>query len=70
MGKPNEWSLSILNRLHNHSMNSKLEGHLLFGRLNEKDKKIVVDLKWNMVEPKNILMNLKDKRNDNLINLK
>ena len=68
--KSNEWSLNILNGVHNHPIGSKLEGHHLAGILIEKDKKIVANLTRNMVEPKNILMNLKDKRKYTLTNIK
>jgi hypothetical protein len=68
--KSNEWSLSIFNGVHNHPMWSKLQGHLLACISTEKDKEIVIDLTRIMVEPKNILMNLKDKRKYRLTNIK
>jgi len=58
----NGWRLNILNRVHNHEMKPSLEGHILAGRLREDDKKIVRDLTKNFVLPKNILLNLKRKR--------
>ena len=56
--------------MHNYSMESMLEGHLFAGRLVDKEKRIVVDQTRNMVEPKNILINLKDKRRDRPMNIK
>jgi len=70
LNNTNEWPLNIFNGMHNHRMERKLEDHLLVGRLTKKDKKIVVDLTRNFLEPKYILMNFKDKRKDNLTNIK
>jgi len=62
--------LVILNRVHNHEMVPKLEGHILAGRLKEEDKHIVHDLTKSLVPPKNILMSLKGKRHECLTNIK
>jgi len=62
--------LAILNDVHNHEMVSYLEGHLLAGRLMEEDKKIVHDLTESSVKPKNILTNLKKKRQESITNIK
>lgn len=48
----------------------KFEGHFLMGRLTKKGKKVVVGMTKSLVQPKNILMNLKSKRKDNLTNIK
>jgi len=53
------WKLAILNGVHNHKTTPKLEGHILAGRLREDDKKIVRDFTKSLVQPKNILTNLK-----------
>ncbi|AES78121.1 otubain [Medicago truncatula] len=45
-------------------------GHLLAGRLMEDDKKIVHDLSNSSVKPKNILTNLKKKRQESMTNIK
>jgi len=66
----NEWRLNILNGVHNHAMKSALEGHILAGRLKEDDKKIVHDLTKSKVHPRNILLNLKSKRQDCMTNNK
>jgi len=60
--KTKEWRLNILNGVHNHAMEPTLEGHMLAGRLKEDDKKIVRDLTKIKVQPRNILINLKSKR--------
>jgi len=51
-------------------MESALEGHMFAGRLKEDDKKIVRDLTKSKVLPRNILLNLKSKRQDFMTNIK
>ena len=63
------WSVSIINEVHNHMIEPKLEGCILPSRLNEEDNVIVNDIR-NMVQPKNILMTLKDKIKSNLTVIK
>jgi len=66
----NDRILNILNGVHNHEMESTLEGHMLAGRLKEDDKKIVPDLTNSKVLPRNILLNLKSRRQDCMTNIK
>jgi len=68
--KTNEWGLNILNGVHNHVMEPALEGHILAGRLKEDDKKIVRDLTKSKMLPRNILINLKNKRPHCMTNIK
>ncbi|KEH19313.1 otubain, putative [Medicago truncatula] len=56
-----EWWLAILNGVHNHDLESRLDGHLLAGRLKEEEKKKFVDMTKNLALPLNILMDLKEK---------
>ncbi|KEH41623.1 hypothetical protein MTR_1g052890 [Medicago truncatula] len=65
-----EWGLNILNGVHNHGMEPGLEGHILTGRLKEDDKKIVRDLTKSKMLPRNILINLKNKRPHCMTNVK
>jgi hypothetical protein len=51
-------------------MKPSLEGHMLAGRLKEDDKKLVHDLTKSLVLPRNILLNLKRKRQDCKTNIK
>jgi len=51
-------------------MEPALEGHKLAGRLKEDDKKIVRDLTTSNVHPRNILINLKSKRQHCITNIK
>ena len=66
----NAWKLAILNGVHNHEMVSYVAGHLIAGRLMEDDKKIVHDLTNSSVTPKNIMTNLKKKRQESMTNIK
>jgi len=66
----NNWRLNILNRVHNHEMKPSLERYILAGRLREDEKKIVRDLTRSLVQPKNILINLKGKRQESMTNIK
>ncbi|KEH41959.1 hypothetical protein MTR_1g058140 [Medicago truncatula] len=66
----NAWKLAILNGVHNHKMLPYLAGHLLAGILMEDDKAIVCDLTNSSVKPKNILTNLKKKRQESMTNIK
>ncbi|AES68811.1 FAR1 DNA-binding domain protein [Medicago truncatula] len=66
----NAWKLAILYGVHNHEMVPFLAGHLLAGRLMEDDKKIIHDLTNSSVKPKNILTNLKKKRQESMTNIK
>ena len=65
-----EWKLNILTVVHNHAMEPALEGHMLAGRLKEDDKKILRDLTNNKVHPRNILINLKRKKQHCMTNFK
>nr|ABN09148.1 Lambda integrase-like, N-terminal [Medicago truncatula] len=65
-----EWGLNIFNGVHNHAMEPALEGHILAGTLKEDDKKIVGDLTKSKMLPKNILINLKNKRPHWMTNIK
>jgi len=66
----NVWKLVILNGVHNHEMVPYVAWHLLAGILMEGDEKIVHDLTNSSVKPKNILTNLKKKRQESMTNIK
>jgi len=51
-------------------MEPTFEGHVLAGRLKEDDKKIVRDLTKSKMIPRNILINLKNKRPHCMTNIK
>jgi len=70
MREDNAWRLAILNGVHNHEMVPYVARYLLAGRLMEGDKKIVHDLTNSSMKPKNILTNLKNKRQESMTNIK
>jgi len=65
----NDWRLNIINGVHNHEMKPALEGYMLAGRLKVDDKNIVRDLTKSKVLSRNILLNLKSKRQDCMTNI-
>ena len=60
----------FLNGVHNHAMKLDLEGYMIVCRLKEDDKKIVCDLTKSKVHPRNILLDLKRKRQDCMTNIR
>jgi hypothetical protein len=59
-----EWRLSVVCGEHNHEMAKNLEGHILAGRLKPEEKEHVQELTRNLVQPKNILNNLKERNKE------
>jgi len=47
-------------------MEPTLEGHMLVGRLTAKESKIVGNMVRNLIKPKNIMLDLKGIRKDNM----
>jgi len=60
----------MLNGVHNHELEPRLDGHLLAGRLREEEKKSVVDMTQSLALPRNILMDLKEKNKERVTNIK
>jgi len=56
--------------IHNHELALKLASHLLAGRLNEEEKKRVIDMTKSFAVPGNILTNLKEKNKDSVTTIK
>lgn len=57
--------------VHNHELDCKLAYHLIVGPLDAEEKKtFVVEMTMNMVLPKNILLTLKTKMIDSIINIR
>jgi hypothetical protein len=65
-----EWRLSVVCGEHNHEMAKNLEGHILAGRLKPEEKEHVQELTRNLVQPKNILHNLKERNKESKTNMK
>jgi len=53
----------MLSGIHNHELVPKLVGHLLVGIIKKEEKKRVIDMTKNLVVPRNILSDLKQKTN-------
>jgi hypothetical protein len=49
--KTNDWWLAMLNVVHNHKLEPRLDGHLLAGRLREEEKKKVVEMTKSLAFP-------------------
>ncbi|KAF5930201.1 hypothetical protein HYC85_031074 [Camellia sinensis] len=54
-----ELTLTIVCRLHNHLPAEHLEGHSYVGRLSKDEKTLLMDMSQSMVQPKEILVTLK-----------
>ncbi|KAK7367097.1 hypothetical protein VNO80_09106 [Phaseolus coccineus] len=67
--KKNErWVVKVMCGCHNHDLGETLVvGHSYAGRLSAEEKSIVIDMTKNMVEPRNILLTLKDHNNETTI---
>ncbi|XP_028060353.1 uncharacterized protein LOC114263966 [Camellia sinensis] len=65
-----EWTLTVVCRLHNHPPAEHLEGHLYAGRLSKDEKALLMDTSKSMVRPKEILVTLKQRDALNVSTLK
>jgi len=66
----NDWSLAMLNGIHNHELEPKLGVHLLAGKIKEEEKKRVFDMTKSLTLPRNILTDLKKKNKESVTNIK
>ena len=57
-----EWWLAIVNGVHNHEFEPRLDGHLLADSVREEEKKRVVDMTKSLELSRNILMDFKKKQ--------
>ena len=64
------WILKVVCGLHNHDLAETLVGHPYAGRLRPDEHDLVVDMTKSQVKPKNILLTLKEKNEDNVTTLK
>jgi len=64
------WVLKVVCGLHNHELANTLVGHPYAGRLQLDEHALVVDMTKSRVKPKNILLTLKEKNEDNVMILK
>jgi len=68
--KTNERWLTILNRVHNHELEPKLDGHLLACRLRKKQMKKVVYMTKRLALPRNILTDFNENNKESVMNIK
>ena len=64
------WVLKVICRLTNHELANTLVSHPYAGRLRPNEHALVVDMTKSQVKPKNILLTLKEKNEDNVTTLK
>lgn len=64
------WKFNVFFGIHNHYICHKLVIHPIVCRLNHEEKLLVSGMTLNMVPPKNILETLKQKRSQNISNIK
>ena len=64
------WVLKVICGLHNHELANTLVGHPYVGRLRPDEHALVVDMAKSRVKPKNILLTLKEKNENNVTTLK
>jgi hypothetical protein len=62
------WNVSVTNDIHNHELDSALQGHLIAGRLKSDEKELLEELTRNLVAPKNIMSAMKERDPDNVTN--
>jgi len=60
--KTQDWWIAMLCGIHNHDLAPKLSGHLLAGRLKAEEKQRVIDMTKSLAAPRNILTDLKEKK--------
>ncbi|XP_027912854.1 uncharacterized protein LOC114172722 isoform X2 [Vigna unguiculata] len=66
--KNEKWVVKVMCGRHNHELGETLVvGHSYAGRLSAEEKSLVIDMTKNMVEPRNILLTLKDHNNETTI---
>ncbi|XP_028070698.1 PKS-NRPS hybrid synthetase CHGG_01239-like [Camellia sinensis] len=65
-----EWTLTVVCRLHNHPPAEHLKGHSYAGRLSKDEKALLMDMSKSMVRPKEILVTLKQRDALNVSTLK
>jgi len=64
------WVLKVICGSHNYELANTLVGHPYAGRLQPDEHALVVDMTKSRVKPKNILLTLKEKNEDNVATLK
>lgn len=66
----NTWKFNVVYCIHNHALSDKLVDYPIVCRLIPEEKELVFDMTLNMVVPRNILATLKQKKPQNVSNIK
>ncbi|KAI5327830.1 hypothetical protein L3X38_027226 [Prunus dulcis] len=61
IGDRDNWKLEVVCRVYNHPISEYLQGHSFVGRLSEEENALLVDMSKSLVEPRDILVTLKDR---------
>ncbi|GAU16259.1 hypothetical protein TSUD_298910 [Trifolium subterraneum] len=64
------WHMTVVNGIHNHKLDTELEGHLVAGRLKPEEKVFLDEMTKNFVPPRNIISTLKDRDPENTMSSK
>ncbi|GAU15779.1 hypothetical protein TSUD_235950 [Trifolium subterraneum] len=64
------WHMTVVNGIHNHELDTELEGHLVAGRLKPEETLLVNEMTKNLVQPRNILSTLKERDPENTMSSK
>ncbi|GAU28435.1 hypothetical protein TSUD_54870, partial [Trifolium subterraneum] len=64
------WHMTVVNGIHNHELDTGLEGHLVAGRLKPEEKVFLDEMTKNFVPPRNIISTLKDRDPENTMSSK
>ncbi|GAU32028.1 hypothetical protein TSUD_147240 [Trifolium subterraneum] len=64
------WHFNVVNGIHNHELDTEVEGHLVAGRLKPEEKVLLDEMTKNLVAPRNIMSTLKDRDPENKMSAK
>ncbi|KAL5184873.1 Protein FAR1-RELATED SEQUENCE 5 [Glycine soja] len=64
------WMVKLICEIHNHEMTKSFVGHPYAGQLTKDVKNIVTDMTKSMVQPRNILLTLKEHNDNNYTTIK
>ncbi|GAU41861.1 hypothetical protein TSUD_366080 [Trifolium subterraneum] len=64
------WHMTVVNGIHNHELDTELEGHLVAGRLKPEETLLVNEMTKNLVPPRNIISTLKERDSENTMSSK
>ncbi|CAI8609857.1 unnamed protein product [Vicia faba] len=65
-----KWQFNVIFGIHNHALDTKLQGHPIVCRLKPHEKVIISEMSIIKDAPKNILVDLKRKRSQSILNIR